>query len=102
MLLLLFLNFIQYSKKTYGSATAVSDSETREINIDIIRVDSLSKIFVGKKDHCKNYLKKKTKNAFPPSFSRRLIIEKGKRWNKPEVRLQCIVKFRSQFFAREN
>ena len=54
LLLLLFLNFIQYSKRTYGSATAVSDSETREINIDIIRVDSLSKIFVGKKDHCKN------------------------------------------------
>ena len=54
MVVVVFLNFIQYSKKTYGSATAVSDSETREINIDIIRVDSLSKIFVGKKDHCKN------------------------------------------------
>ena len=44
--------FILYNilKNPYGPASAVSNSETQEKNIDIIGADSLRNIFVGKSD----------------------------------------------------
>ena len=45
-----FFYSIQHSKKPYGPASAVSNSETQEINIDFIGADTLRNIFVGKSD----------------------------------------------------
>ena len=45
-----FFYSIQHSKKAYGPASAVSNSETQEINIDFIGADTLRNIFVGKSD----------------------------------------------------